>query len=165
MGKETENVCPCCGESNFETDIEGGFIVCTDCGTLIKENIIVAEVEFQDHGTSSRAVGKFVADEGQGCIGPGGMIQATNERSGASIAKARRNISMIANNPLINLPSNVVDAAVVYYKFALGGNLTRARCCSYIAVACLYIVCRLKQTSRMCMSTFLSNFNSFYHIT
>ncbi|KAF0986868.1 hypothetical protein HZS_5860, partial [Henneguya salminicola] len=149
MSNEEENICPSCAGTNFETDIEGGFVVCTDCGTILKENVIVAEVEFEEHGATSRAVGQFIGEEGQGHTKARGILPAYQDNSEVSIARARKNIIIIANNPQINLPSSAIDASVLYYKMALFKGLTRSRCVAYVSVACLYIVCRLRQTARM----------------
>lgn len=59
--------CKHCGSSEIEVDPARGDAVCTNCGTVLEDNIIVAEVEFQEnaHGGAS-AIGQFVSAESKG---------------------------------------------------------------------------------------------------
>lgn len=59
--------CKQCGSSEIEVDPARGDAVCTNCGTVLEDNIIVAEVEFQEnaHGGAS-AIGQFVSAESKG---------------------------------------------------------------------------------------------------
>lgn len=59
--------CKHCGSSDIEVDPARGDAVCTNCGTVLEDNIIVSEVEFQQnaHGGSS-AIGQFVSAESKG---------------------------------------------------------------------------------------------------
>lgn len=59
--------CKNCGSSDIEVDPARGDAVCTNCGVVLEDNIIVAEVEFQEnaHGSAS-AIGQFVSAESKG---------------------------------------------------------------------------------------------------
>lgn len=59
--------CKHCGSSEIEVDPARGDAVCTSCGTVLEDNIIVAEVEFQEnaHGGAS-AIGQFVSADSKG---------------------------------------------------------------------------------------------------
>lgn len=59
--------CKHCGSSEIEVDPARGDAVCTNCGTVLEDNIIVAEVEFQEnaHGGAS-AIGQFVSADSKG---------------------------------------------------------------------------------------------------
>ena len=59
--------CKNCGSSDIEVDPARGDAVCTNCGSVLEDNIIVAEVQFQEgaHGTSS-AIGQFVSSNSKG---------------------------------------------------------------------------------------------------
>lgn len=59
--------CKNCGSSDIEVDPARGDAVCTNCGSVLEDNIIVAEVEFQEnaHGHAS-AIGQFVSSESKG---------------------------------------------------------------------------------------------------
>lgn len=47
-----------------------------------------------------------------------------------------------------SLTSEFVESALSFYRMALHRNLTRARKIENIAVACLYMCCRIERTSR-----------------
>lgn len=58
--------CQHCGCSEIETDPGRGDAVCTNCGSVLEENIIVSEVQFEENcrgGTS--ALGQFVSVDGK----------------------------------------------------------------------------------------------------
>lgn len=58
-------VCSNCGGSDIDFDPSRGNAVCINCGSVLEDNIIVSEVQFQENsigGTS--AIGQFVSSEG-----------------------------------------------------------------------------------------------------
>jgi transcription factor IIIB 90 kDa subunit len=59
--------CKNCGSSDIEVDSARGDAVCTNCGSVLEDNIIVSEVQFEEnaHGSSS-AVGQFVSADSKG---------------------------------------------------------------------------------------------------
>ena len=59
------SVCSQCGGTKIEYDATRGDAVCTDCGIVLEESIIVSEVTFQEQSSGSSAlVGQFVSSEG-----------------------------------------------------------------------------------------------------
>uniref|UniRef100_A0ACB8G5T0 Transcription factor TFIIIB subunit brf1 n=1 Tax=Sphaerodactylus townsendi TaxID=933632 RepID=A0ACB8G5T0_9SAUR len=55
-------VCGACGGSEIEVDSARGDAVCTGCGSVLEDNIIVSEVQFvENSGGGSSAVGQFVS--------------------------------------------------------------------------------------------------------
>lgn len=57
-------VCSNCGGTDIEYDSARGDAVCTGCGTVLEDNIIVSEVTFQEQSSgSSSLVGQFVSNE------------------------------------------------------------------------------------------------------
>lgn len=57
-------VCSNCGGTDIEHDSARGDVVCTGCGTVLEDNVIVSEVTFQEQSTGSSAlVGQFVSNE------------------------------------------------------------------------------------------------------
>jgi len=62
-GKKCKN----CGSVDVEVDSARGDAVCTNCGSVLEDNIIVAEVQYEEgaHGTSS-AIGQFVSADSKG---------------------------------------------------------------------------------------------------
>ena len=59
-------VCAACGCSEIEVDAARGDAVCTGCGSVLEDNIIVSEVQFvENSGGASSAVGQFVSLDGE----------------------------------------------------------------------------------------------------
>lgn len=59
--------CKNCGSLDIEVDPARGDAVCTNCGSVLEDNIIVAEVQFEEnaHGASN-AIGQFVSADSKG---------------------------------------------------------------------------------------------------
>lgn len=58
-------VCSQCGETDIEYDQARGDAVCTSCGFVLEDNIIVSEITFQEQSSgASTVVGQFVSSEG-----------------------------------------------------------------------------------------------------
>ena len=59
-------VCTHCGGSDIEYDQARGDAVCTKCGSVLEDNIIVSEVTFVEQSSgSSSVIGQFVSTEGE----------------------------------------------------------------------------------------------------
>lgn len=64
----TGRVCRGCGGTDIELDAARGDAVCTGCGSVLEDNIIVSEVQFvENSGGGSSAVGQFVSLDGGSC--------------------------------------------------------------------------------------------------
>lgn len=62
----SSRVCRTCGGSDIDVDQARGSAVCTSCGSVLEDNIIVSEVQFvEGSGGVSAAVGQFVAADGE----------------------------------------------------------------------------------------------------
>lgn len=63
----SKNSCRNCGSFNLENDPCRGDTVCTDCGIVLEDSVIVSEVQFEEnaHGGSS-AIGQFVPADSKG---------------------------------------------------------------------------------------------------
>lgn len=60
--------CKSCGGADIDTDPARGSAVCTACGSVLEDNIIVSEGQFVDNsGGVSSAVGQFVSADGKSC--------------------------------------------------------------------------------------------------
>lgn len=58
-------VCVQCGGNDIEYDQARGDAVCTSCGSVLEDNIIVSEVTFVEQSCgSSSVIGQFVSAEG-----------------------------------------------------------------------------------------------------
>lgn len=61
----SSRVCRTCGGSDIDVDQARGSAVCTGCGSVLEDNIIVSEVQFvEGSGGVSSAVGQFVSADG-----------------------------------------------------------------------------------------------------
>ncbi|KAI8425257.1 hypothetical protein MSG28_007050 [Choristoneura fumiferana] len=110
--------CKHCGSSEIEVDPARGDAVCTNCGTVLEDNIIVAEVEFQEnaHGGAS-AIGQFVSAESKGgATGFGGALCQQ-----------------------LRLNQQCIDIACNFFKMALSRHLTIGRPASHTQAAYLLI--------------------------
>jgi transcription factor IIIB subunit 2 len=58
-------VCRQCGGTDIECDSARGDAVCTACGCVLEDNIIVSEVTFAEKSSgASSVIGQFVSSEG-----------------------------------------------------------------------------------------------------
>ncbi|XP_048455934.1 transcription factor IIIB 90 kDa subunit-like [Rhincodon typus] len=58
----SSRVCRTCGCTEIDIDQARGDAVCTACGSVLEDNIIVSEVQFvENSGGGSSAVGQFVS--------------------------------------------------------------------------------------------------------
>lgn len=63
-------VCSQCGGTDIEYDQARGDAVCTSCGSVLEDNIIVSEVTFVEQSCgSSSVIGQFVSAEGLSSYG------------------------------------------------------------------------------------------------
>lgn len=68
-------VCSQCGETDIEYDQARGDAVCTSCGFVLEDNIIVSEITFQEQSSgASTVVGQFVSSEGTHNSKPPGIF-------------------------------------------------------------------------------------------
>lgn len=59
-------MCRTCGGADIDVDQARGSAVCTGCGSVLEDNIIVSEVQFvEGSGGVSSAVGQFVSADGE----------------------------------------------------------------------------------------------------
>lgn len=59
-------VCSNCGGSDIDTDQARGDAVCMGCGSVLEDNIIISEVQFQENSIGgASAIGQFVSAEGK----------------------------------------------------------------------------------------------------
>lgn len=147
----TGKTCKSCGSSELEVDPSRGDTVCTNCGTVLEDSVIVSEVQFEEnaHGISS-AIGQFVSSESSGgCRGFGNNFHASGVRESREITlqKAKRAVSNLCQN--LRLNQHCLDTAFNFYKMALSRHLTRGRRQTHLIAACVYITCRIEGTPHL----------------
>ena len=63
------NVCKHCGCTEIDEDATRGDKVCTSCGSVLEEQLIVSEIQFQENAAGGASVmGQFVPVEGTGYV-------------------------------------------------------------------------------------------------
>ena len=61
----SSGVCTHCGCSDIDKDPARGDAVCTGCGSVLEDQIIVSEVQFQENAAGGASViGQYVSAEG-----------------------------------------------------------------------------------------------------
>ncbi|XP_058062446.1 transcription factor IIIB 90 kDa subunit [Anopheles bellator] len=142
--------CNNCGSADIEVDNARGDAVCTNCGSVLEDNIIVSEVQFEEnaHGASS-AVGQFVASDSRGGATAYGKfhVGTGTESREVTLRKARQGIALLCSQ--LRLNNHCIETACNFFKMALIRNLTRGRRNTHIYAACVYITCRTEGTSHL----------------
>ncbi|NWZ26069.1 TF3B factor, partial [Asarcornis scutulata] len=144
-------VCAACGCSEIEVDSARGDAVCTGCGSVLEDNIIVSEVQFvENSGGGSSAVGQFVSLDGAGktpTLGGGFHANLGKESRAQTLQNGKRQIHHLGNQ--LQLNQHCLDTAFNFFKMAVSKHLTRGRKMTHVIAACLYLVCRTEGTPRI----------------
>nr|XP_046267859.1 transcription factor IIIB 90 kDa subunit-like [Scatophagus argus] len=146
----SSRVCKNCGSRDIDVDQARGDAVCMGCGSVLEDNIIVAEVEFvESGGGGSLAVGQFVSAEATGTVPSFGDGHYTvgRESRAQTLARAKQSINSLGHQ--LQLNQRCLDTAFNFYKMALTKHLTRGRKASHVIAACIYMVCRTEGTPHM----------------
>uniref|UniRef100_A0A1Q3G0Z6 B-related factor 1 n=1 Tax=Culex tarsalis TaxID=7177 RepID=A0A1Q3G0Z6_CULTA len=142
--------CNNCGSAEIEVDNARGDAVCTNCGSVLEDNIIVSEVQFEEnaHGASS-AVGQFVASDSKGGATAYGKfhVGTGTESREVTLRKARHGITHLCHQ--LHLNNHCIETSCNFFKMALIRHLTRGRRNTHIYAACVYITCRTEGTSHL----------------
>ena len=146
----SSKACQNCGGTDIDRDAARGDAVCTSCGTVLEDNIIVANIQFEENAYGgATAIGQFVGDDSQGTSGfinayRGGGGQESREMT---MKKARNRISTLAHQ--LRLNQHCIDMACNFYKMALCRHLTHGRKNPNVVAACIYITCRTEGTPHL----------------
>ncbi|XP_067411038.1 transcription factor IIIB 90 kDa subunit isoform X2 [Emydura macquarii macquarii] len=144
-------VCAACGCAEIEVDAARGDAVCTGCGSVLEDNIIVSEVQFvENSGGGSSAVGQFVSLDGAGktpSLGGGFHVNLGKESRAQTLQNGKRQIHHLGNQ--LQLNQHCLDTAFNFFKMAVSKHLTRGRKMTHVIAACLYLVCRTEGTPHM----------------
>eukprot|EP00794_Sanderia_malayensis_P019944 gene19944-21897_t len=145
------SVCKGCGCSDIDTDPTRGGAVCTNCGSVVDDHLIVAEVEFEENSAGgANVIGQFVSAEG------GNNSLQLGQNFKQSLGKDSRQHIFNNGKQMINslgsqlkLSRHCLDSAFMFYKLAVNRRLTQGRRTIHVVGACLYLVCRTEKTSRI----------------
>ncbi|XP_066550982.1 transcription factor IIIB 90 kDa subunit [Amia ocellicauda] len=144
-------VCKNCGCTDIDIDQARGDAVCTGCGSVLEDNIIVSEVQFvENSGGGSSAVGQFVSSDVSGkapALGTGFHTSLGKESRAQTLQNGKRQIHNLGNQ--LQLNQHCLDTAFNFFKMAVSKHLTRGRKMAHVIAACLYLVCRTEGTPHM----------------
>lgn len=144
--------CPSCGGTEIETDSARGDSVCVKCGQVLENSVIVSEVQFQETGGVSTAIGQFVVgDDSSGArrhiITPGFVTGLPRESREITLRNARRRIGNLCQ--ILQLGTHFQEMSFNLYKMALHRRLTHGYRNALITSACVYITCRTEAQPHM----------------
>ncbi|XP_073788292.1 transcription factor IIIB 90 kDa subunit isoform X2 [Danio rerio] len=143
--------CKNCGGSDIDTDPARGSAVCTACGSVLEDNIIVSEVQFvENSGGVSSAVGQFVSADGTSkapVLGSGFHTSLGKESRAQTLQNGKRQIHNLGSQ--LQLNQHCLDTAFNFFKMVVSKHLTRGRKMTHVIAACLYLVCRTEGTPHM----------------
>ncbi|XP_003399823.1 transcription factor IIIB 90 kDa subunit isoform X1 [Bombus terrestris] len=142
--------CRNCGSTNIETDPARGDAVCTDCGFVLEDQLIVSETAFKETPSGNMMVlGQFVANDSTGgATGFGATYHVNGKESrGITLQNARKGITHLCMQ--LQLNQHCIDTSMNFYKMALNRQLTRGRKQAHNHAACVYITCRTEGTAHM----------------
>lgn len=143
-------VCSHCGCTEIDSDPSRGDAVCTNCGSVLEDQIIVSEIQFEDNaGGGSSVIGQFVSSDGSkphslGINFPHGIKR---ESRTVTYENGRRSLQQVGSQ--LRLNQHCIDTAFNFFKMAVNKRLTRGRKTSHVVAACLYLVCRTEGTPHM----------------
>ncbi|XP_077409717.1 transcription factor IIIB 90 kDa subunit-like [Vanacampus margaritifer] len=147
----SSRLCRTCGGADIDVDQARGSAVCTGCGSVLEDNIIVSEVQFvEGSGGVSSAVGQFVSTDGPAktpLLGSGFHTSVGKESRAQALQNGRRQIHHLGNQ--LQLNQHCLDTAFNFFKMVVSRHLTRGRKTEHIIAACLYLVCRTEGTPHM----------------
>lgn len=144
-------VCSNCGGSDIDIDQARGDAVCMGCGSVLEDNIIISEVQFQENSIGgASAIGQFVSSEGNKTgvgLGSGFRHGLGQESRVVTLENGKKRINMVGHQLQMN--QHCIDTAYNFYKLAVNKRLTRGRRINNVVAACLYLVCRTERTPHM----------------
>ncbi|XP_017886823.1 transcription factor IIIB 90 kDa subunit isoform X2 [Ceratina calcarata] len=144
------NKCRNCGSTDIETDPARGDAVCTECGVVLEDQLIVSETAFKESPSGNMMVlGQFVANDSTGgATGFGATYHVNGKESrGITLQNARKGITQLCVQ--LQLNQHCIDTSMNFYKMALNRQLTRGRKQAHNHAACVYITCRTEGTAHM----------------
>jgi transcription factor IIIB 90 kDa subunit len=139
--------CPDCDSYEIDHDPARGDAVCIDCGRVLEESVIVAEVGFaEDSRGRANVVGQHVNASGRPnafSVLPGFSREATT----ITMSNGRRRIWHLVS--ALRLTSRHAEAALRLFRLAVERNFHKGRRMANVCCACLYVVVRIERTPHM----------------
>lgn len=148
-----ELTCSQCNSTDVDSDPSRGHTFCTKCGSVLEENLIVSELQFEEgsHGAAN-LIGRMVNNDSNyrsvtvGAFASNLTISSRESRE-LTLENAKLRIKTIGQQ--LRLNNSYISTAFNFYKMALSRRLTYGRRQNNVYAACLYMTCRLEGTSHM----------------
>ncbi|KAL2267181.1 hypothetical protein VTJ83DRAFT_4458 [Remersonia thermophila] len=141
-----------------KSDVRDG--ACQNCGRVVYESNIVAEVTFGESANGAAVVhGSYVAAD-QGGIRPTASGMAFRRIAGAGASEARerslREAKQLMNQfaHQLQIAPHVADKAFQLYKVAANSNFIQGRRKATVAAVCVYAMCRKEDNNRVMLIDF-----------
>lgn len=135
--------CKGCGGTKFKKDIQNAVndISCEECGWVLEENPIVADLQFGEGLNGASIVsGSFIKADQSGA-------SSSLKSKDLTFLNAKRRIQALAAS--LNIPGHISDSASKWFYLALTQNFIKGRKSQNVIAACLYIACRKEKTHHM----------------
>jgi transcription factor IIIB subunit 2 len=136
-----------------KSDVRDG--ACQNCGRVVWESNIVAEVTFGESANGAAVVhGSYLAAD-QGGIRPTASGPAFRRVAGAGASEARerslREAKQLMNQfaHQLQIAPYVAEKAFQVYKIAAGSNFIQGRRKNTVAAVCVYAVCRQEDNNKV----------------
>eukprot|EP00927_Polykrikos_kofoidii_P065822 TRINITY_DN6153_c0_g1_i2.p1 TRINITY_DN6153_c0_g1~~TRINITY_DN6153_c0_g1_i2.p1 ORF type:complete len:612 (+),score=87.54 TRINITY_DN6153_c0_g1_i2:83-1918(+) len=134
--------CAFCGATELISDKARGDVVCGQCGELLKEGELIADVTFGSSGSGAATLaGQNVSWSGHG--------NATGCLSEDSISRGLTKIGWLADQ--LNLNSRIQESGGRMFRLAASLQFIRGRPTRFVACACLYVICRQNKSPHLLM--------------
>ena len=133
--------CKACGAiGTIVEDAANGYRVCSNCGTIVSDAVLINEVDFAEmpNGNSSR-IGQFVVAPSQ---------KQNYSTSTQSSIEGKMRIQAICDQlPRLENQPDVCELAERIFKKALHERFIRGRTIEIVAAACVYVAIRQKKST------------------
>ncbi|KAF2191346.1 hypothetical protein K469DRAFT_558119 [Zopfia rhizophila CBS 207.26] len=132
-----------CGCATPQPGYDNGQRVCYNCGEVLEEGEIIAEVAFAENTAGATIVqGGFVGENQRYANTMGGRLQGMEGMGSREQTEwnGRDEIRKLAG--ALNLPQIVEDQAFGFYKLALNHNFVQGRRIRNVAAVSIYMACR-----------------------
>lgn len=144
----------CNSYQDVEHDESLGHVVCTGCGGVFEEDLMVSEVQFINTSKGNSIAEGFNIQNNQAKA-----VSRTNNQTRIhlgnqesrefALLNGHRRIKDVANQPQIRMNDHQVEQAQRYFNLAVANNYIKGRRLNSIVAACLYIICRTEKTAHM----------------
>ncbi|KAH9507205.1 transcription factor TFIIIB subunit brf1 [Bulinus truncatus] len=137
--------CSQCGCTEIDSDPARGDAVCTNCGTVLEDQIIVSEVQYQENAAGgSSVIGQFVSNDGtrgQSFRGAYGHGFSSEDSRKLTLENGYKRLKEIGGQ--LRMHHSSIETAFGFFKLAVAHRFTSGRKMEYVLASCLYLVCRV----------------------